>query len=348
MLQIQHILQLFEFSLQLLRILGYLLLLVSPIVLILALLIYFLSNYLNYQNHLVVSLGLQGFLIPLIIFMFCLWRKGLWNKLGKELELLLIHLKQIMNNSSQKNVVKVRYEQIANLTINFYTVIISFTCLGFVALVFEGALNTGISYQVSELVAAGKYDQAIKKAQSLTNESRKAGALEEIARGLVDSGKRNQAWELAQSIKNYNAKAGVLAVLGQFEQALELVQFIKDEPHKAGTLGLIASELAKKGQFKKALEVAQSIEEIYDYKEIALEAIASELAAAGQFDQALEIAKTLQNFYIKAKTLDAIASKLAAAGQYNRALQVAETIQSYYGGKDKMMEAIARSRKSHK
>lgn len=169
MLQTQQILQFFDFSVNLLRILGVLLFLVSPIVLALALLISFLSNYLNYQNHLVLSIGLQGFLIPLIIFLLCSWKEGLGRKLGKELGLVLTTLKQTMSNNCQKTVSKLRYGKIAHLAIKFYAPIISFTCLGFVAIVFEGALNTGMSDQVSKLVAAGKYDQAIEKAQSLTN-----------------------------------------------------------------------------------------------------------------------------------------------------------------------------------
>jgi hypothetical protein len=163
-----------------------------------------------------------------------------------------------------------------------------------------------LAYRSANYAKAGKYNQAIDTAETITESWVKTKALEAITTELMAAvGKSNQALPILEKIQ---AIALNLTDAGESEQALRVTRHITDDSIKSKTI----------------------------------QAIAPYLTTATEYEQAVDVAKTITDYEPKAKALDAIVRRLVATGNPERAVQIAEIIQSYYGSKEKAMAAIAR------
>ncbi|WP_446395329.1 type IV pilin-like G/H family protein [Coleofasciculus sp. E1-EBD-02] len=162
-----------------------------------------------------------------------------------------------------------------------------------------------LAYRSANYAKAGKYNQAIDTAETITESWVKVKALEVITTELMVAGKSKQALPIVEKIQ---AIALQLTDAGEYTQALRVTRHITDDSIKSKTI----------------------------------QAIAPYLTTATEYEQGIQVAKTITDYEQKAKALDAIVRRLAATGEYERAVQIAETIQSYYGGKDQAMAAIER------
>lgn len=152
---------------------------------------------------------------------------------------------------------------------------------------------------------AGKYNQALDTAETITNDLIKIKALEVITTELMAAGKSKQALPIIEKIQ---AIALQLTDAGEYTQALRVTHSITDDSMKSNTI----------------------------------HAIAPYLTTATEHEQAIQVAKTMTDYQQKAKALDAIVRRLVATGNSERAVQIAQTIQSYYGGKQNAIAAIER------
>jgi len=152
---------------------------------------------------------------------------------------------------------------------------------------------------------AGKYNQAIDTAETITNDLIKVKALGMITTELMVASKSKQALPIIEKIQ---AIALNLTDAGEYTQALSVTPSITDDSIRRKTI----------------------------------QAIARYLTTSAEYEQAIQVAKTITDYEPKAKALDAIVRRLVATGNPERAVQIAQTIQSYYGGKDKAMAALER------
>jgi predicted nucleic acid-binding OB-fold protein len=165
-----------------------------------------------------------------------------------------------------------------------------------------------------EMAKAGMFDQALKVAEGIEDEWRRAEALREIAKEMAKAGMEERAKEV-------------------FDQALKVAEGIEDEWRRAEALREIAKEMAKAGMeerakevFGQALKVAEEIEEAW-WRAWALRDIAGGMAKAGMFGQALKVAEGIEGEWWRAWALIAIAEGMAEAGMFDQALKVAEGIE---------------------
>ncbi len=162
-----------------------------------------------------------------------------------------------------------------------------------------------LAYRSANYAKAGKYNQAIDTAETITERWVKVKALEVIATELVVVGKSKQTLTIIEKIQAIALK---LTDAGESEQALKVTRHITDDSIKSKTI----------------------------------HAIAPYLTTATEHEQAIQVAKTITDYEQKAKALDAIVRRLVATGNPERAVQIAQTIQSYYGGKNQAMATIER------
>ncbi|WP_269546375.1 type IV pilin-like G/H family protein [Coleofasciculus chthonoplastes] len=152
---------------------------------------------------------------------------------------------------------------------------------------------------------AGKYNQALDTAETITNDLIKVKALDLITTELMVVGKSKQALPIIEKIQ---AIALNLTDAGESEQALRVTRHITDDSIQSKTI----------------------------------QAIAPYLTTSAEYEQAIQVAKTITDYEPKAKALDAIVRRLVATGNPERAVQIAQTIQSYYGGKEQALATIER------
>ena len=183
---------------------------------------------------------------------------------------------------------------------------------------------------------AGKYNQAIDTAETITNDLIKVKALGMITTELMVASKSKQALPIIEKIQ---AIALNLTDAGEYTQALNVTQSITDDSIRRKTIQAITSYLTTSAEYKQALRVIRSITD-ESIKSKTIQAIAPYLTTSAEYEQGIQVAKTITDYELKAKALDAIVRRLVATGNPERAVQIAQTIQSYYGGKDKAMAAI--------
>src|SRR5439155_439760 len=147
---------------------------------------------------------------------------------------------------------------------------------------------------------------ALVIAKTITDSSRQAGVLEQIALVYIE--------------------------VGQYLQALQIASMMEDAHSRAWLLAEIAGRGAKGGQKDKALgilsqalQIARTIGDA-SRKNWVLDQIARSYAAVGQYDQALQIAHSITDARQSTSALVAIACIYAEAGHYNQALQIAHSI----------------------
>ncbi|MFP4100133.1 type IV pilin-like G/H family protein [Coleofasciculus sp.] len=170
--------------------------------------------------------------------------------------------------------------------------------------IFIGEDST-LAYRSANYAKAGKYNQAIDTAETITESWVKVKALEVIATELVAMGKSKQTLTIIEKIQAIALK---LTDAGESEQALRVTRHITDDSIRSNTI----------------------------------QAIAPYLTTSAEYEQAIQVAKTLTDYEPKAKALDAIVRRLVATGNPERAVQIAEIIQSYYGGKEQALATIER------
>ncbi|MEQ8541974.1 MAG: type IV pilin-like G/H family protein [Coleofasciculus sp. D1-CHI-01] len=160
-------------------------------------------------------------------------------------------------------------------------------------------------YRSANYAKAGKYNQAIDTAETITERWVKVKALEGIATELVTVGKSKQALPIIEKIQ------------------------------------AIALNLTDAGEYTQALRVTHSIPHD-SIQSKTIQAIAPYLTTSAEYEQGIQVAKMITDYEPKAKALDAIVRRLVATGNPERAVQIAETIQSYYGGKAQALATIER------
>jgi hypothetical protein len=204
---------------------------------------------------------------------------------------------------------------------------------------------------VASLAEAGKYDQALTIANTITgnNEAKyyQKEAIGTIAVRLAESGNIDRASQLANRLDNSSntallgAIASALAEKGEFNRGLQLIQNIKVDPAKAVALHQFTTTFSSTDakQLEQVLRTANQVKgESMEIKS-AFSNIAISFAKAGQVDRALQIASSIKNnSYLPEHTLRKISEILAQAGQYDQAKQVASTIKV---GTDKSMAFVA-------
>ncbi|MEM2030877.1 MAG: tetratricopeptide repeat protein, partial [Archaeoglobaceae archaeon] len=130
------------------------------------------------------------------------------------------------------------------------------------------------------LAEAGRFDEALKVARSISDKSRwRSWTLSNIATALAKAGRSEEANEI-------------------FDEALKIARSISesipDKEERSWALGDIVEVLTKAGRFDEALKVARSISNESSRSE-ALSNIATALAKAGRFDEALKIARDISD-----------------------------------------------------
>jgi serine/threonine protein kinase len=183
---------------------------------------------------------------------------------------------------------------------------------------------------------AGKYNQAIDTAETITNDLIQVQALEVITTELMAAGKSKQALPIVEKIQ---AIALNLTDAGEYTQALRVTPSIPDESIRRKTIQAIASYLTTSAEYKQALRVIRSITD-ESIRSKTIQAIAPYLTTSAEYEQAIQVAKTITDYEQKAKALDAIVRRLVVTGNLERAVQITKTIHDYYGSRDKAMAAI--------
>ncbi|MEQ9360039.1 MAG: type IV pilin-like G/H family protein [Coleofasciculus chthonoplastes F2-STO-03] len=185
---------------------------------------------------------------------------------------------------------------------------------------------------------AGKYNQAIDTAETITNDLIKVKALGMITTELMVASKSKQALPIIEKIQ---AIALNLTDAGEYTQALNVTYSIPHDSIQSKTIQAIALQLTDAGEYTQALRVTHSIPDD-SIQSKTIHAIARYLTTPTEHEQAIQVAKTITDYEQKAKALDAIVRRLVATGNDERAIQIAQTIQSYYGGKNQAMATIER------
>ena len=159
-------------------------------------------------------------------------------------------------------------------------------------------------------VQLGNPARAEALAHSITDPSRQAQALADVARALAAAGLHDQAEQAAI-------------------QAEALARSITNPSGQAQALPDVARALADVGLHDRAEAFARSITNPYLQAQ-ALGGVAQALAAAGLHDRAEALARSITNPYLQALALGGVARALAAAGLHDRAEALARSITNPY------------------
>lgn len=209
---------------------------------------------------------------------------------------------------------------------------------------------------VSDLVRAGKLDQAVQLAQKIKDVSLKNEALRSIASAYKSAGQLNQAFQVAKSIiepsqsnisLRDNALSGIVqayAQAGQLDQALQVAE-IMGEGFKFSTLLDIAEKYRIAGQSVRAASIIEQADAVYRtvskpnstnllanprFKIFILPRLIDKYVAVGQKQKAVELSSELFEFiktlpqqnYMTLTNLSGIAEIYEGAGQSDKATEV--------------------------
>lgn len=180
-----------------------------------------------------------------------------------------------------------------------------------------------------------KFEDALKHARSLKNESDICVALTDISTELGKQGKKEEALAVIQEAHTYirsisgdyqkkSAIEGIFTSLEHIEsleKALELARTLNNEFHICIALLTIVRHIAtnieagkKLSILNEASECARRISEEWQ-KNIAFKDISIEFAKHGRMNEALDIAITINDLYTKSNILQVVASELAKQGR---------------------------------
>ncbi|MGI2909202.1 tetratricopeptide repeat protein [Tolypothrix sp. VBCCA 56010] len=209
---------------------------------------------------------------------------------------------------------------------------------------------------VSNLVRAGKLDEALQHAQKIKDVSLKNEALSEIASAYRSAGQLNQAFQVAKSItqpqqpNDISLKDNVLSEIvkaytqaGQLDQALQVAE-IMGEVFKFTTLLDIAEKYRVAGQSVRAASIIERADAVYRtaskpdstnllasrLKLFILPRFIGQYLAVGRKQRADELSSELFEFvktlpqqdYMTISILSSIAQVYEGAGQRDKAVEV--------------------------
>ena len=201
--------------------------------------------------------------------------------------------------------------------------------------------------------AVATIEQALRAAQSITNDQDRDGALVAVARAQAGAARVPEAIDLLGSIKGpYQRVSAITSIAvaegkeGRIGEALQLMQSIEAKFDRARAIREVAWEIRSvavmRGQDSKivgALRDVESIEEelprfrffsgVHHPSEFGppLLIIAETEAQAGKMSEALQVARSITYMRDRAIALAAIAGKLVHAGRIAEALQIAWAVE---------------------
>jgi lipopolysaccharide biosynthesis regulator YciM len=193
---------------------------------------------------------------------------------------------------------------------------------------------------VQSALRAGKFDQARRIAEQISDGGIKLQAMTEVALAYKSVGQSeqaisllSQAYQLAKPQPGNQSSAawvGYFAQAGAYDRASQISNRFKDEYSRLSTRLQIAQAYLQAGQLNQAFERAQTVPEgklqpfgdIPDPKVEVIQGIVQRSLKTGQFELAIRAARSLNNPRIKVRALRTIAQTYAKQGQTNRALAV--------------------------
>lgn len=214
----------------------------------------------------------------------------------------------------------------------------------------EKYAQTGEQQRALEILSKAQQSTA-----NITDSSRQAQSLGQIARTTLEAGAASQALKLAQAINEPAQRANVLLQLalshigaGEIDQALHITTLLSaagdtnDRTRQAEIFGHIALAYLEQGKAEQALRFAQQIELSGQRTETFVQLALSHLDMAEQdmaeIDRALHIATTLGDNPQQADVMGRIAVAYLEQGDAERALQLADSIER----PQQRMQAVAR------
>ncbi len=204
---------------------------------------------------------------------------------------------------------------------------------------------------VNIMLAARKYEEALKTAETIENLHTRAHSLNGIAvRVWEDGGAESfalevvaQALETAGKIKDEHVRSKALGPIamtcaqhGYFDKAVSAMKDLKDKAVLEMTLSRLAGVFADAGKYPEARKTAESIEDMY-YRSRALDSISAAKIKNGERglaaeveDQALAAAQKIEDSYRRNELYSCLSGRFSEMGKYDRGLEVAEFIEDPY------------------
>jgi thioredoxin-like negative regulator of GroEL len=186
---------------------------------------------------------------------------------------------------------------------------------------------------------AGKFEQARRIAEQISDAGLKLQAMAEIALAYKSVGQTEQAVSLLSQAYQFAkpqpgeqsaAWVGKFAQVGAYDRASQIASRLQDEYSQLSARIQIAQAYLQAGQLHQAFAQAQTVPEgklqpfgdIPDPKVEVMQGIVQRSLKTGQFELAIRAARSLNNPKVKVRALRTIAQTYAQSGQTNQALTV--------------------------
>ncbi|WP_035804550.1 P-loop NTPase family protein [Kitasatospora mediocidica] len=199
------------------------------------------------------------------------------------------------------------------------------------------------------LAAAGRFDEAVALARSISDHGQEVRSLVSVARALAGAGQVERALGLARGLTAHPRVRALtdiaveLAAAGANDTAVTLGQEaedaargIDDPEQRAGLLAEIADVLIVAGRHGEAAALAREVVAIARVvndparQGWPLSAAAGALARAGEVQEARDLARTITDRHSHDMALAYVCAALAAAGHIPDALDLARTITDHH------------------
>jgi tetratricopeptide (TPR) repeat protein len=196
-----------------------------------------------------------------------------------------------------------------------------------------------LSSLVDALARTGRYDEAKKAAQSVSEDQDRGDALASVVRALAQVGRYEDAIEVASELPDGERWAWdlrdlvtKLAEAGHYKEARRIAYNVPGEWPRTQTLSSLARVLAQEGLYEEARKVASELPEIKQ-RAMTLSVIASVLAQEGLYEKAKEVAYTISDDWrVNQWRVQALGTVIKALAREERYEEVMADIRSFAHG----------------